>query len=106
MSFAAAWLAQLGECWSAGQEITGSNPGQTNPWGLKMTEKKSVAFLMTSANSSSSWIRMKNHTSRLTALSLIWFLWDVKEPTPLFDKSRGHRPWWCGQPLLGWVGNL
>ena len=38
-------------CWSAGQEITGSNPGQTNPWGLKMTEKKSVAFLMTSANS-------------------------------------------------------
>ena len=31
MSFAAAWLAQLGECWSAGQEITGSNPGQTNP---------------------------------------------------------------------------
>ena len=51
MSFAAAWLAQLGECWSAGREITGSNPGQTNPWGLKMTEKKSVAFLMTSANS-------------------------------------------------------
>ena len=23
----------------------------------------------------------------LTALSLIWFLWDVKELTPLFEKS-------------------
>ena len=27
----------------------------------------------------------------------IWFLWDVKEPT-LFEKSRGCRPLWCGQP--------
>ena len=39
---------------------------------------------------------MKNQRSHLTALSL--FLWDVKEPTPLFKKSRGCRPWWCGQP--------
>ena len=41
---------------------------------------------------------MKNRRSRLTALTLIWFLWDVKEPTPLFEKSRGRRPRWCGQP--------
>ena len=36
--------------------------------------------------------------SCLTALTLIWFLRDVKEPTPLFEKSRGRRPRWRGQP--------
>ena len=25
------------------------------------------------------------------------FLWDVKEPVSLFEKSRGHRPWWFGK---------
>ena len=40
---------------------------------------------------------MKNHRSLFTALNIIWFLWDVKEPT-LFKKSRGCRPRWCGQP--------
>ena len=50
--------------------------------------------------------RTKNRRSRLTALSLIWFLWDIKEPTPLFEKSRGRRPRWRGQPFLGWVGYL
>ena len=68
---------------------------------------------MTSANGQtfqSSWvIRMKNRRSRLTALTLIWFLWDVKEPTPLFEQSRGCRPRCCGQPSLitsvtSWVG--
>ena len=43
-----------------------------------------------------------------TALSLIQFPWDLREPTPLFEKSRGLRlrcmPRWCGQPFLGWVG--
>ena len=34
---------------------------------------------------------------RLTALTLTWFLWEVKEPTTLFEKSRGRRPRWCGQ---------
>ena len=32
---------------------------------------------------------MKIHSFRLTAHSLYWFLWDVREPTPLFEKSRG-----------------
>ena len=32
---------------------------------------------------------MKNHRSHLTAHSLYWFLWDVKDPTPLFEKSGG-----------------
>ena len=54
-------------------------------------------------------IRTKNRRSRLTALTLIWFLWDVKERTPLFEKSSGRRPRWCGQPSLitsftSWVG--
>ena len=30
----ATWLAQLGERWSAEQEIVGSNPGRTNTQGL------------------------------------------------------------------------
>ena len=30
----AAWLAQLGECRSAEQEVAGSNTGQTNAQGL------------------------------------------------------------------------
>ena len=38
-------------------------------------------------------------------------MWDVKEPTPLFEKSWGRRPRCCGQPSLiksftswdGWV---
>ena len=50
---------------------------------------------MTSANSQtlsrSSRKRTKNRRSRLTALLLIWFLWDVKEPTP-FEKSKERRP--------------
>ena len=36
----AAWFAQLGECQSAEWEVTGSNPGQTNTQGLKITEEK------------------------------------------------------------------
>ena len=38
------------------------------------------------------------------------FLWDVKEPTSLFEKSRGRRPQWSGQPVwdvgLGRDGTL
>ena len=34
-------------------------------------------------------------------------LLDVKEiTTPLFEKSKGRRPKWCGQFFLGWVGYL
>ena len=35
-----AWLAQLGERWSAEQQVAGSNPARTNTQGLKITEKK------------------------------------------------------------------
>ena len=35
-----AWLAQLGERWSAERQVAGSNPGRTNTQGLKITEKK------------------------------------------------------------------
>ena len=56
-------------------------------------------------------MRKKNRWSRPSALALIWFLWDVKEPTPLFEKSRGRRPRCCCQPShitsftswFGWV---
>ena len=44
--------------------------------------------------------------SCLTALWPIWFLWEVKEPTPRFKIGRGCRPRWCGQPFLGWVAYL
>ena len=36
----AAWLAQLGERWSAEREVTSSNPGWTITQSLKITEKK------------------------------------------------------------------
>ena len=57
----------------------------------------------------SSRIRTKNRRSRLTVLTLMWFLWDVKEPTPLLEKSRGRRPRCCGKPshitsITPWVG--
>ena len=44
-----------------------------------------------------------NRRSRLTALSLIWFLWNVKEPTPLFEKSKGSQTpvVWPTSPGLG-----
>ena len=47
-----------------------------------------------------------SYWSRLTALTLIWLLWDVKEPTPLFEKSRGRRPRCCGHTtsFTSWVG--
>ena len=47
------------------------------------------------------WIRTRKRRSRLTVLSLFWLLWDVKEPTLLFEKSRRRGP---GGP--GWVGYL
>ena len=56
---------------------------------------------MTSENGYTFWsslVRTKQRRSRLTALTLIWFLQDVKKPTPLFEKSRGRRPRRCGQP--------
>ena len=79
----AAWLAQLGdraERRSAEREVTGSNPGRTNTQGP-----------------------VSQH------LHLSGSLWDVKEPTPLFEKSRGRRPQCCGQPshftsFTSWVG--
>ena len=42
------------------------------------------------------------HRSRLTTLSLIWFLWEAKEPTPLFKKSRDVDP--GGVANLFWAG--
>ena len=43
-----------------------------------------------------------HHRSCLTTLSLIWFLWDAKEPTPLFKKSRDVDP--GGVANLFWAG--
>ena len=49
---------------------------------------------------------MKKRRSRLTALSPIWFLGDVKEPTPLFKKSREVDPGSVANlyGLWDWVG--
>ena len=39
------------------------------------------------------WVgETKNCRSRLVALILIWFLWDGKETTPLFEKTRDIDP--------------
>ena len=50
---------------------------------------------------------MKNRRPCLTALSLFWFLWDIKEHTLLFVKCRGRRPRWCGTTVkwAGWEMN-
>ena len=91
----AAWLAQLGERRSAEREIVGSNPGRTNSQKREDSALrrqcclcndicKRLDFLVFSDKDK------KTLGSRLTALSLIWFFCDVKEPTPLFQTSRGR----------------
>ena len=42
--------------------------------------------------------------AHLTALSLFWFLWDVKELTLLFVNSRRRRPRWRGTTFHGLGG--
>ena len=71
----AAWLAQLGdraERRSAEREVTGSNPGRTNTQGP-----------------------VSQH------LHLSGSLWDVKEPTPLFETFTLHII-----HIMGWVGTV
>ena len=92
-------------CWLVGHEVQKARreqqSGSLNNW------EESAVFVMTSTDaytSKSSPIRTKNCRSYLTAISLIWFLWEVKEPTSLFEKSGEQRRRWCGQPFLGWVG--
>ena len=48
--------------------------------------------------------RTTRYSSTVVNLSCDLFLWDVKEPTSLFEKSRVRRPRWCSQPLLGFGG--
>ena len=63
-----------------------------------------VLWLLQTVRLSRLLLGMKNRRSCLTALSRI-SLWDVKEPTPLFEKSRGRRPrvvW----PTLSGMGGL
>ena len=56
-------------------------------------------------------IMIVNVKSHSTYPYLSGFLWDIKEPTPLFEKSRRRRPRCSGQPSLitsftswaGWV---
>ena len=46
-------------------------------------------------------IRTKNRRSRLTALTLVWFLWDIKE------MSRGRKPYTHHIiHIMGWVGTI
>ena len=69
----------------------------------RFSQKFPVSF---SAVSVTMRIGARGKDCRTGYYSHIWFLWDVKEPGPLFEKSRGRRPRWCGQPLLGRVGYL
>ena len=50
--------------------------------------------------------RLGNRSVFIPDTRLIWFLWDVKEPTPPFEKNRECTPRWRGQPFLGWVRDL
>ena len=89
--------------------MAGPNPGRTNTQGLKKITEENVLPLL--------WhlqivrhsifffrIKKKNRRPRLTAVSLFRLLWDVKESTMLFVKSRGRRPWWCGTTFHRLVG--
>ena len=49
-------------------------------------------------------IRTKNRRSRLTALTVIWFLWDVKELTPRCSKKVAGQPSHINH-IVGWVGS-
>ena len=59
---------------------------------------------MTSTNKYSR-IRTKNRRSRLTALTVIWFLWDVKELTPHCSKKVSGQPSHINH-IVGWVGSV
>ena len=76
---------------SSEQEVAagGSNPGRTNIQGLKITEKESAAFgvcydvcklldflVLTDKDE-------KPYVPSHSIFISIWFLWDVKEPTPV-----------------------
>ena len=50
--------------------------------------------------------RLGNRSVFILDPRLIWFLWDVKEPTPPFEKNRECTPRWNGQPFLVWVRDL
>ena len=66
--------------------------------------EESATFVMRSASGQtfqSSRIWTKNRRACLTAFSLLWFLWDVKEPTPLFEKSRTQTQ--VVQPTFSWL---
>ena len=64
----------------------------------------------TSANGytfQSSRIRTKKRRSPFHSTFTYLALVDIKEPTPLIEKSKEGRPRWCGQPLLlAWAGWL
>ena len=68
-----------------------------------MTSAKWLDFLVSSDEDKKLYV-LSNST--FTDL----FLWDVKEPTSLFEKSSGRRLHWSGQPLrnvgLGRDGTL
>ena len=51
-------------------------------------------------------LRLGNRSVFIPDPLLIWFLWDVKEPTPPFEKNRECTPRWNGQPFLVWVRDL
>ena len=72
-----------------------SGPGsiscRTNTQGLKIIEEDALPLIGHKkwyTFYGLFWIRTKTRKPRLTAFSLIWLLWDGKEPTLLFVKNR------------------
>ena len=88
--------------------VAGSNPGGTNTEGLKITEKcclcseicKWLDFLVFSDKDEKPYVPSHSTFNDL-------FLWDVKEPTSLFEKTVGVEDPGCVVSLYGlrdWVG--
>ena len=111
-SLSKAWLAQLGERLSAEREVAGSNPRPDQHSGGLLIFRpnwspkcclcndicKCLDFLVFSDKDEKPYV-----PSHSTFTDL--FLWGVKDPTSLFEKSTGRRPRWCGQPLrVVWLG--
>ena len=84
---------------------TSGKRSSSNTQSLKITKENALPLLW--HLQVVRWVRTKNLTPRLTALSLSWLLWDVQEPTVLFLKSRDKEfktPVTCGTTFHGLGG--
>ena len=73
-------------CWAGGRGFKLRPDQHSEESAAFVMSCKRLHFLVFSDKDKKPWVP-------LTVLSLIWFLWDVKESIPLFEKSKGrYRP--------------